>query len=248
MLKTAVKAARAAGKILMKHFGKIENVEAKDPHNLVTNVDLACEKKILEIIKKKFPDHNIYSEEAGNEQKKSEYTWYIDPLDGTHNYIAGTHMFGLARNNEMIVGVIYLPYFKELYTAEKGKGAFLNGKKIHVSKRKLSDSRVVFDSNLYKGQKLSLILLDIIRRKVFMIRMLGVAVLNWAYLSTGRFDFHITFDTKPWDIAAGALIVEEAGGKVTRFDGKPWNVMDKQLIFSNGVLHDELVRLIKSAK
>lgn len=140
MKSTVIKAAKEAGKVLMKNYGKIKNIKTKEKNSYVTNIDLESEKTIFSIIRKKFPEHNIISEESGSLNKKSEYTWYIDPLDGTHNYINNIPIFGvsiaLAQNKIVKYGAICLPYFNEFYIAEKGKGAFLNGKRIKVSNKK----------------------------------------------------------------------------------------------------------------
>jgi len=155
MKDTAIKAAKEAGDILFENFQKIKQVDKKGERELVSNVDLASEKKIIEIIKDKYPDHDILCEESGVHDNSSDYRWVIDPLDGTHNYIYGINMFGVSialdYKGEIILGVINMPSTNELYWAEKGKGAYLNDERIHVSDRGMKNALAIYDSGLYVG-------------------------------------------------------------------------------------------------
>jgi len=153
MKELAITAAKEAGKILLDGFGKIKRVDTKGIRDLVSNVDIASEKKIIETIKTRYPDHNILCEESDSHITNSDYKWIIDPLDGTHNYIYGLSTYGvsiaLEYKGELVLGVIYVPYSNEMFWAERGKGAYLNNERLRVSDRKLDEAMVVFDSTLH---------------------------------------------------------------------------------------------------
>ncbi|HJN57383.1 MAG: inositol monophosphatase [Candidatus Woesearchaeota archaeon] len=249
MKSTAIKAAREAGKVLMKNYGKIKFIKTKERNSFFTNVDLESEKKVFSIIRKKFPDHNIVSEESGSFDKKSEYTWYIDPLDGTHNYINNFPLFGvsvaLAKNNIVKHGAIFLPYFNELYTAEKSKGAFLNGKRIKVSDKKNLEKSFVLTELALRRETEKLRILSKIKDIVFDARVFGCAVFSHAYIAKGSADIYITTKTNSWDIAAGFLLIEEANGKVTDFNNNPWKPKDGSYVASNKHLHNKILNALK---
>ena len=245
-----LKAAKDAGKVLMKHYGKVKYVTEKDNKSYFTNVDLESEKLIISAIRKKFPGHNIISEESENLDKKSEYTWYIDPLDGTHNYIHNFPLFGvsiaLAHKGQMILGAINLPYFNELYFAEKGRGAFLNGKRIRVSSQKnIKRAFVVTDLALRYRPEEKMRMINKLKGNVYDLRHLGCAVYDYAMVARGSADAYITNYTNPWDAAAGALIVEEAGGKVTDFNGRRWSADMSRFVSSNGKMHGQLLKILR---
>ena len=250
MKQVAITAAKEAGKILMKHFRKSLKVSYKTKHHIVTNIDLMAEKKIISIINKHYPDHAILSEEEGSVKKLSPYTWIIDPIDGTHNYLYGFPLFGvsiaLEYRGKVVLGVIYLPYLDDLYVAERGKGAFLNGKRIKVSKRKaLKESFIFYDSNLYSQTAKRLRVLKKISLSCFSTRINGVAVFSFVCVASGIGDGHVALNTNPWDIAAGMLIIEEAGGRCTDMKGKPWSPYIKHFVCSNGKIHKSLLNAIK---
>lgn len=245
-----IKAAKEAGKIQMKHYGKIRFIKEKKKESYFTNVDLECEKVIINSIKKKFSKHNIVSEESENIYNNSEYTWYIDPLDGTHNYIHNLPLFGvsiaLAHKGIVKSGVINLPYFNELYTAEKGKGSFLNGKRIRISNtNKLNKSFVLMDMAIRKALSNNIKIAKKLNNKIYDFRSLGCAVYNYILVAKGDADAYITSYTNTWDVAAGALIVEEAGGKVTGHDGERWHPDNRKFVASNGKIHNQLLKIIK---
>ena len=245
-----IKAAKESGKLLMRHYGKIKYIKEKDNESYFTNVDLESEKLIISLIRKNFPGHNIISEESGNLNKKSEYTWYIDPLDGTHNYINNFPLFGvsiaLEHKGEMKLGAISLPYFNELYFAEKGKGAFLNGKRIRVSSQKnIKRAFVVTDLALRYYPEGKIKMIKKLKGKVYDLRVLGCAVYDYAMVARGSADAYITRYTNAWDMAAGALIVEEAGGKVTDFDGRRWNTNMSRFVSSNSKIHGQLLKILR---
>ncbi|MGB9595747.1 MAG: inositol monophosphatase family protein [Candidatus Poribacteria bacterium] len=250
MLELAISAAKEAGKILLENFGKIEQVDRKGERELVSNVDLASEKKIIDMIKSKYPDHDILCEESGLQEKASDYRWVIDPMDGTHNYIYGINIFGvsiaLEYKSEIILGVINLPYSNELYWAEKGKGAYFNGEKIYVSKRGIKNALAIYDSGLYKETTHRIGFLAKLVGKIFNVRVFGASTRHLTYVANGSADLQIEYGDKPWDFAAGGLLVEEAGGRITQLDGSKWNIYVESYISSNGVFHDEIIDLYRN--
>jgi myo-inositol-1(or 4)-monophosphatase len=246
-LKVAKEAALAGAKETKSRFGKAE-IRSKGHNDFVTSADLASEKKIREIILRNFPDHAIAGEEGGLVgSADAECIWYVDPLDGTNNFAFDIPLYGtsvgLARKGNAIAGAVCMPEHESLYWAEKGKGAFLNGKKIQVSKRnKLADSCIMLDSSYHKlsadgkmGQIESLALSS------FKLLNLGAAVYNILWVADGRADGVVEFYVHPHDIAAAALILEEAGGVMTKFDGKPWKLVQGPVAGSNWLVHKELL-------
>ena len=262
--KIAVKAAKAAGKILVDNFRKPLKVKFKKDKSLVTEIDLAAERKIVGLIKEKYPQDNILSEENKFQTFKSNFRWIIDPLDGTHNYIHKIEIFGtsiaLEFKKEVILGVIYLPLTDKLYLAEKGKGAYLygggsypvdrilssgrDGKRMKVSQKKLENSTMVYDSSIRYHKKSALNTLEKIVDRVFNIRMFGSSVYHLSYIAEGKIDLDIEFNDKLWDFAAGLLLIEEAGGKATDFQGKKWNSKTKGYIASNGIVHEDVLKIM----
>ena len=249
MKNLAIAAAEEAGKILMDNFGKIERVDTKDVQELVSNVDIASENKIIAMIKAKYPDHSILCEESEGVLTKSEYKWIIDPLDGTHNYIYGINVFGvsiaLEYKGEIVMGVINMPYSGEMYWAMKGEGAYLNGKPIQTSRRTMEDALVVFDSTLHSQKASKTGFLSVLVDKTFGLRMSGSAVRNLTYVARGIVDLVVEYSDKPWDFAAGGLIVEEAGGRMTTLDGDKWSPYIQGYLASNGKFHNEILQLLQ---
>ena len=248
----AIAAAKEAGAILMDNFGRIERVDVKDVRELVSNVDVAAENKIIEVIKAEYPDHGILGEESEEEVTDSDYKWIIDPLDGTHNYIYGIHIFGISialeHKGEIIVGVVNMPYDDELFWAEKGKGADLNGEPISVAQRPMMEGLVIFDSTLDEahGEKADKTgFLSILVDQIFGLRMTGSAAKNLTLIASGRADMVVEYSDKPWDFAAGGLLVEEAGGKMTTLYGDKWDPYVQGYVGSNGKFHDEIIELLK---
>jgi len=246
----AILAAKRAGEVLKENFGKVKNIRSKGKTQLVSNVDLEAEKIIIETIKKYFPAHSILSEE-NPQLKPSEYTWIIDPLDGTHNFVKNIPIFGtsiaLGYKEEVILGVIYFPLDDRLYWAEKGKGAYFNGKRLEVSKRNLSEATCVYDSSIrYNPEEMSLVLKNL-STKIFNIRMFGSSAEHLTMLAEGKIELDIEFNDKPWDFASGALIVKEAGGEFTDFQGNPWNLKMPNYLASNGITHREVLEIIQKS-
>jgi len=248
MLPIAIKAAKEAGKILMKHYNKSQIVykgEHFDAASILTQADIESEKKIVEILKKNFSDHNIFSEEAVQENKGSEYSWYIDPLDGTSNFARNIPLFGisigLVKNNRAILGVLYFPALGLLLKAEKNKGAFANGKKITVSNRELKKS-LYYSGGYYKGK---LQLEKTIGDKVGLVKVIDVSSYEFAQIAMGDAELYILTNILH-DVVGGVIIVREAGGKVTDYDGLEWNLQSKGIVASNKVIHDDVVKLLKN--
>jgi myo-inositol-1(or 4)-monophosphatase len=248
--KVAFEAAIRAGNIAALALEKPREVQKKGPRDIVTDADLAAEETIIKTITSHFPDHSICSEEKPFHQGNSPYTWYIDPLDGTTNYFHRLPFFcasvAVAERGELIFGVVYEPLGKRLFWAEKGKGAYLNGKPLRVSPTfSLEDSLIGMDLPRLQALRVSFgSMLPELIEKVGTIRAMGSAVLGLCFVAAGWLDAYFHFSLKPWDLAAGALIVEEAGGKVTKIDGKPWNVKAQALLASNGFLHEELLKIL----
>ncbi len=251
----AVSAAKEAGLILKKKLPRKRKIAYKGVVNLVTEMDLYAEKMITSFIKKHFPEHNILAEEKFNWQGDSPYRWIIDPLDGTTNYAHGFPIFcvsiALEKNKEVILGVIYDPMREELFIAEKGKGAKLNGQKIHVSAiSKLSSSLLAtgFPYDLRESSKNNFDHFRNFALRVHAVRRTGSAALDLCYVAAGRFDGFWEMKLGPWDFAAGSLIVKEAGGKVTDFTGQPLQLNSSHVLASNGKIHQEMISIIKMGK
>lgn len=249
----AVRLAKESGKFLMENFGKEQAIRYKAKKELVTEVDIESERRIIEFIHEEYPKHNILSEETGSIKSTSEdYTWLVDPLDGTLNYFVGMPLFGvsiaLACQEVVNLGVIYLPYFNQLFCAERGRGAFLNGKKLKVSdKNALSEVLMIYDSKFCLKKKEMLNSFGKLISSIFKLRMFGAGTIELASVSSGRADLYIEYSPKPWDIAAGCLLVEEAGGKVTDFKNNTWTTRMKNLVASNGKIHDKILDLVKNS-
>lgn len=249
MKELAITAAKEAGEILLDGFGKIKRIDTKGLRDLVSNVDIASEKKIIETIKNQYPDHNILCEESDGHVTNSDYKWIIDPLDGTHNYIYGISTYGISialeYKEELVLGVIYFPYSNEMFWAERGKGAYLNNERLRVSDRKLDEAMIVFDSTLHTDRTYRIKFLDVLVDKAFGLRISGSAARNLTYVALGCADLVVEYGDRPWDFAAGGLIIEEAGGMLTTLDGEKWSPYIQGYLASNGKFHDEVLKLIK---
>lgn len=236
----AITLAKKAGSLLKAGFKKNCIIKKKPGiHNLVTQYDLLSEKTIVLHIKKKFPHHNILSEEMGEIDNCDKITWIIDPLDGTVNFAHQIPMFAVSiaiqNASEIVSGVIYHPLTDELFVAEKSKGAFLNGKKIKVTNtKKLKDAILAtgFSYNFLKGPEKNIKKLINILNFGLPIRRIGSACLDLAYVAAGRFDGFWESGLGPWDIAAGKLLIEEAGGIITNWDGSSFVLKSKNAILA----------------
>ncbi len=253
MLKTTLLNAVQAGAEQLKHFFngdfKISNKEGIN--NLVTEADHASEKAIIEAIKKDFPDHFILSEETGEIPTQSEYKWIIDPIDGTVNFANGIPIccvsIGLEKDGEMILGAVYNPLMNEFFFAQKGFGASLNDKKILVSsKTEVAKSCLVtgFPYTYLDAPNGPIQVFEKLIRKGIPVRRLGSAAIDLCWVAAGRFDGFYEHNLQAWDSAAGFLIVEEAGGKVTDFKGNYFSPHQPHIIATNGKIHDELLGVV----
>ena len=251
-LQLAIVAAKEAGRIQMIHFGLSHPVEFKGEFNPVTEVDRLCEKRIVSMILNTFPDHDILTEESPFEGKGSSWKWIIDPLDGTTNYFHGFPCFcvsiGLEMEGEVKLGVIYIPTLDELFHAEKGEGAFLNGEQIVVSRIDRLNKGLLCTGFPYDVHEHADFYLHYFRqfiKKSFAIRRPGSAAIDLSYLAVGRFDGFWEFKLHPWDVAAASLMITEAGGKVTDFKGRPFNIYSEEILASNGLIHEEMLQAIQ---
>lgn len=250
------KAAEAAAEIQLEYFEKdFEIGRKKDYSDLVTEVDKKCEAKIIEIIHNTFPGHNVLGEEGGDQHKKSDYVWIVDPIDGTVNYAHSVPIFcvsiAVEYKGEVILGVVQSPKTREKFHAEKGKGAFLNDKKISVSDIDLLKDSLLVTGFPYGSKDNFDHCIDHFVNFIRLglpIRRLGSAALDICYLAAGRFEGFWEVNLNAWDVAAGYLILLEAGGKVTNFEGGQYSVYDKQILASNGrTVHNEMIEVLKKA-
>jgi myo-inositol-1(or 4)-monophosphatase len=228
---------------------KISNKEGLN--NLVTEVDHASEKAIIEVIKKHYPDHCILTEESGELFQESDYKWIIDPIDGTVNFAHHIPIccisIGIEHKGEMILGAVYNPFMNEMFFAEKGKGATLNDNKISVStKEKVENACLVtgFPYTYLDTPNGPLQVFERLIRKGIPVRRLGSAAIDLCWVACGRFDGFYEHKLHAWDSAAGYLIVEEAGGKVTNITGEKYSPYEPGCVATNGVIHDELIEWI----
>jgi myo-inositol-1(or 4)-monophosphatase len=246
ILDAAIEIAREAGQLLMAHQGV--RYELKGEHDLVTMADRTSEKLIIERLREHFPEHGIVAEEGGRAEMNAELRWYVDPLDGTTNFAHGFPMWNvtlaLAKGNSVIAGVVYDPLNRELFAAERGAGARLNGVPIHVSKAAtLNDSLVAtgfpsrrrhMNVNVHFYYQLAML--------THGVRRGGSAAIDLAYTACGRLDAFWEFGLNPWDMAAGTLLVEEAGGRTSGMRGEVLDLHGVYLLADNGHIHEEMLR------
>jgi myo-inositol-1(or 4)-monophosphatase len=248
-----LKAAEAGGEVAKKYFGKILQIEGKTmPCDFRTKADLESEKAILEVLDKKFPNYNIFSEETGETNKNSEYTFVIDPLDGTNNFVLGVPYFStsiaLMKGNEIIFGAIYNPVVKNMYYAQKGKGAYLNGVKIQISKESdLKNSSISLVVNYgFSVENYMKMMGGLSRTNVKRVLTLWSVALDYCLLASGKIEALVLHKVPLYDFAAGKIIAREAGARITDFDGKK-ELSDKNDIFltTNGTkIHGELLKIL----
>lgn len=252
-LEVAIESAKLAGQILKEALGTNFRISNKEGiNNLVTEFDLKAEKIIIDNIRKYFPDDEILSEECGNiENSAAKAKWIIDPLDGTVNFAHSIPIFSISIaveiNNEIICGVVYNPMLDEMFYASKGNGAFLNEQRISVSEtNELMKSILVtgFPYNVSENPNNCISHFVSIIQKGIPVRRLGSAALDLAYLACGRFDGYWEIKLNPWDVAAGMLILLEAGGKITDYSGKPYYIYDNSILASNGNIHNQLSEIL----
>ena len=247
-LETAVEIARESGALVANFHERHVPFETKGEFDLVTEADRASERLIVERLRSHFPAHAIVAEEGGGHESSSEYRWFVDPLDGTTNFAHGFPFFcvtlGLERGGELIAGVVYDPIRQELFTAERGAGAFLNHHRIHVSAAaRLTDSLAStgFPSRK-RHHNINIHFYYQLAMASHGVRRTGSAALDLSYVASGRLDFFWEFGLKPWDMAAGALLVQEAGGRVSEMAGGPLSVTaSDHILADNALLHDEVL-------
>ncbi len=238
------------GKMTLEAQNKDFEVSFKSAKNLVTEVDLAAEKMITEAIEAQFPDHNILGEEEGQKAKNSDYDWIIDPIDGTTNFAHKHPFYGVSialyHKQTPIIGVVYAPYLKELFWASKGGGAYLNDKKIAISSVTDPTQMLTCTGFPSKNREENLVYLHKMIATAQAVRRCGAATLDFCYVACGRYDTFWEIGLQPWDIAAGRLILEEAGGILTQLSGEPIKVFEKQSILAgNQKLHQVILDLFK---
>ena len=255
MLDFAIQTAREAGRLLAERFGRKIEISNKSEIDLVTESDLASERLIIDRIRTYYPRHSILAEESGvtearDHDAQSDWRWIIDPLDGTTNYAHGYPCFcvsiGLAHKGKLELGVVYDPIRDEMFAAERGQGASLNGRRISVSPTMNLPAALLCTGFPY----------DVRQRNEFAkhfasfimhaqgVRRDGAAALDLAYVAAGRFDGFWEEGLKPWDVAAGALIVEEAGGRITHYDGSAFDIYTAPILASNGLIHEQMMRVL----
>ncbi len=248
-LDTAVEIAREAGALLTRYYERRIGYELKGEHDLVTEADRASEKLVVERLQNHFPSHAIVAEEGGGQEGSSGFRWYVDPLDGTTNFAHGFPVFNvtmaLEHEGELIAGVIFDPTRQEMFTVERGVGAYLNNRRIRVSAvKRLNDSLVAtgfpsrrrhLNVNIHYYHQLAMV--------THGVRRAGAAAIDLAYVACGRLDAFWEFGLNPWDMAAGVLLIAEAGGTCSDMKGGPMDVRGPHLLADNGLLHAEIVEL-----
>src|SRR5579871_5518565 len=249
-LETAVEIAREAGALLANYYERRVPFELKGEFDLVTEADRNSEKLVVERLRSHFPTHSIMAEEGGGHESSSEYRWFVDPLDGTTNFAHSFPMFnvtlGLERAGEVIAGVVYDPIRHEMFTAERGAGAYLNNRRIRVSNvRQLADSLAStgFPSRK-RHQNVNIHFYYQVAMASHGVRRTGSAAIDLACVSCGRLDFFWEFGLKPWDMAAGTLLIQEAGGRISDMKGARHHITGSDhLLADNGHLHDEVIQI-----
>ena len=247
------KACKKASKLLIRDFGEVEKLQVskKGPGDFVTNSDKRTEKIIINELALARPDYSFLAEESGLSGKSTEFRWIIDPIDGTTNFLHGVPYFaisiGLEKNKEIICGMIFNPITNEMFYAEKGKGAYLNNSRIRVSSRKNIDECVLLAGGpilSYKNKEIFFKEYESVSRKVAATRKFGSSALDLAYLASGRCDGVWERNLNYWDIAAGIIIVKEAGGTVTDFKGGDKYIEDRNLLATNSKIDKDLIALL----
>ncbi|MBI4126895.1 MAG: inositol monophosphatase [Deltaproteobacteria bacterium] len=249
----AIALARRAGTIQLKHLGNVGRIDYKSEVDIVTEVDRECEDVIVGGIHKKFPDHDILAEEGSGTRSRSSFQWVIDPVDGTVNYAHGFPFFavsiGVAYEGKPVIGVIYDPNRDELFSAIEGQGATLNAKKIRVTTEGVLRKSLVASGFAYQGEGIEQNMKHFRNfvRSARAVRRPGSAAIDLAYVACGRIDGFWEIDLKAWDMAAGVVIIREAGGQITNFAGGPFDLYGKEILASNGKIHQDMVHVLKGA-
>ena len=252
----AIETAKSSGKILLNYFGNISSVQKKSSNiDLLTKADLESEAFILNQIDKIFPEHQVITEESSAKKTSSKYRWIIDPLDGTTNFVHNLPIFavslGLQYENKTILGVVYNPAADKCFWATKNEGSFLNGHPIHPSSTNtLSKSLLVTGFPYIHDDKWNKCF-DLFKecyRASQGVRRLGAAALDFCFVAMGRFEGFWEFGLKPWDVCAGAFILQEAKGKASNWDGSPIPFSGEKILATNGHIHEEMIQLLHKIK
>lgn len=248
-LEVAIEAVKKAGEIVRKYYGKV-NASRKSDRSLTTKADTESENTIKRILQKRFPDHSIFGEETGKSGKESDYLWVVDPLDGTTNYAFQNPFFdvslGLVHKSKPIIGVVFYPPQNELFYAEKSKGAYLNDARITVSNERSFDDSVIAFCHGRDQQSVTRMIsafshLKPVNNKV---RQLGAAALELCYVACGRIDAFFMVGMHPWDVAGGTMILKEAGGKVTDFSGRDFDMRSHDVLGSSPRIYQKLLDIL----
>ncbi|OQW43467.1 MAG: inositol monophosphatase [Nitrospira sp. HN-bin3] len=255
LLQAAVEAGQAAGTLLLRYAETGFQIEYKNPINLVTDADRAAEQCVIDLLKTRFPDHHFLAEERGRDDEgSSPYRWIIDPLDGTTNFAHGYPTYcvsvGLEYEGRCIMGVVFDPSRNELFTAIEHRGAYLNGRPIHVSNTKSLDSSLLVTGFAYDIRETKRNNLDHFAKfalKAQGLRRTGSAALDLCYVAAGRFDGFWEVRLSPWDMAAGSVIAREAGGRLTDFSGNNLSIYGQELVASNGRIHEAMLAVLNQA-
>ncbi len=244
--------ARRAGAIVMEGFGHVRQVRQKGAIDLVTEFDQRSEEVIVSYLQKEFPGHAILAEESGLHQRTSEYQWVVDPIDGTTNFAHGIPLFAitlaLLRGKVPVAGVVYDPLHDEMFSAAQGQGASLNGRPIHVSSQAHLGQALLatgFAYDVRTNPRNNLAQFAQFQLRTQGVRRLGSAALDCAWTALGRLDGYWEFGIKPWDIAAGGLLAREAGGRATSTEGDEDFIPTGTIVVSNGLLHDQILRVLR---
>ena len=247
----AATAAREAGEILKAHFREERQVQYKGRANIVTDVDLRVENSLKSLLQSEYPDHGILSEESEPLRGDSNYSWIVDPLDGTNNYSFGIPFFStviaLTKGEDVLLGIIYDPLRDELFSAQKGKGAFLNNNPICVSRKTtVQESLIGLDLGYVDEEgKRILEFISGLWPNMYAFRIMGSAALGMAYAACGRLDVYFHLLIYPWELASGQLLVAEAGGVTTDWEGRPLTTGESSIIASNRAIHADFLRIVR---
>ncbi len=254
LLKTAKEAALSAAEVLLDNFGKIRtsDIVEKRQNDFLTYVDEQSENRILTVIKQKYPTHTILAEESGSDSVQSDYQWIIDPLDGTKNYISGVPVFSISIalkiKNDIVLGVVYDPLRRELFHAKKNQGAYLNDRQIHVSPQSHMEKCLLATGFPFKYKnylKYYIPCFEEVFKNISGIRRMGSAAIDLAYVASGKFEGFWEIALSPWDIAAGIILIKEAGGTVSDFWGKENYIANEYFLATNGHIHKEMLTILQ---
>jgi myo-inositol-1(or 4)-monophosphatase len=253
--RVALRAARVAGRIHLKRLSRISVAQKSNAIDLVTEADRESEAAVIEVLQRSFPTHGILAEESGANAHTSEHRWIIDPLDGTTNFAHGFPQFCVSiayeRRGRLQAAVIFDAFKKELFVARRGKGARLNGRRLRVSRTEALETALLatgFPYDRRERRRFYLCFWEAFMLRTHGVRRTGSAALDLAWVACGRVDAFWEFGLKQWDVAAGALIVEEAGGHVSNMDGSTLDLSAAQILASNGPLHQQMIETIRTVR